>query len=107
MTTLNDYQALATATAIFPEEVALPYLSLGLASEAGEVAGKIKKVLRGDYELALVKGQLRKELGDVLWYLAVLAEELDISLEILAQENLNKLRDRKRNGTIQGDGDDR
>jgi NTP pyrophosphatase (non-canonical NTP hydrolase) len=107
MTTLNEYQAEACSTAVYPDPVGIPYLALGLTSEAGEVAGKIKKVLRGDYELDLVKGQLRKELGDVLWYLAVLAEELDISLEILAQENLNKLRARKENGTLQGDGDNR
>lgn len=105
---LNDYQAEAHATAVYPANVALPYLALGLANEAGEVAGKIKKLLRGDDpEWANHVPAIRDELGDVLWYLAVLAEDLGISLEVVAQRNLEKLRDRKARGVLKGNGDNR
>ena len=107
MTSLNDYQRDACATAVFDDDVAIPYLALGLANEAGEVAGKIKKVLRQDQPLASAIPAIRKELGDVLWYVAVLAERLDASLELVAQENLAKLRDRMAAGTLKGDGDTR
>lgn len=107
MTSLNDYQRDACATAVFDDDVAVPYLALGLANEAGEVAGKIKKVLRGDKPMADAIPAIRDELGDVLWYVAVLAERLDISLELVAQRNLQKLSERKQTGTLKGDGDNR
>ena len=107
--TLNDYQEKASATAIFPSDNAIPYLTLGLTGEAGEVAELIKKSIRdenghiGDRR----KQKLKKELGDVLWYLSQLSAELGITLEEVGQKNLDKLGKRKESGTLQGSGDDR
>ena len=106
--TLEEYQKAAVHTKMFAPEIAIPYCALGLTGEAGEVAEKIKKVLRGDKELTDdLKKELVKELGDVLWYVAAMAEELDSSLEEVAQVNINKLSDRAARGVIQGDGDNR
>lgn len=102
------YQKLATETAVFPAEVALEYLTLGLTNEAGEVAGKIKKYLRGDYTLDIEhRLELMKELGDVAWYLSVLADHLGLDYEDLHAHNIGKLYDRKNRGVIKGDGDNR
>jgi len=104
---LNTYQIGAVNTAIYPGDVALPYLALGLGNEAGEVQGKIKKYLRGDYDDIDLRVKLIGELGDVLWYLSVLAYQLDISLGAIALANLDKLADRKARGKLKGDGDTR
>ncbi|MCB9882389.1 MAG: nucleoside triphosphate pyrophosphohydrolase family protein [Planctomycetes bacterium] len=101
----TEYQAGASRTAVYPRDQALAYLACGLASEAGEVAGKIKKFLRGDHELP--REALLAELGDCLWYLAMLATECDGSLDEVARENLAKLASRAERGRIRGDGDDR
>lgn len=100
---MNQYQRKAVETAIFPKENALAYLALGLAGEAGEVANKIKKVIRDD---APTDG-IAAELGDVLWYIAVLADHLAEDLNTLAAANLYKLSQRAANGTLQGSGDNR
>lgn len=105
MLTFNDYQVFAKATAIYPAKHAIVYPALGLAGEAGEVTEKVKKWLRGDRELD--KESLAKELGDVLWYLSALAEDLGITLEQIAQANVNKLLDRQDRGVLKGDGDNR
>jgi NTP pyrophosphatase (non-canonical NTP hydrolase) len=106
----SDYQAKASTTAQYPvigHRVIYP--TLGLANEAGEVAGKIKKVFRdkqgviGPNELQALEG----ELGDVLWYLAQVASELGLSLDAIAEHNIAKLQDRKARGAIRGDGDAR
>ena len=102
--TADFYEARAGQTAIFPKEKALEYLALGLTSEAGEVAGKVKKLIRdgrGDKE------SIAYEVGDVLWYCAVLASELGVSLNVIMQKNLEKLHGRKERGTLAGSGDDR
>lgn len=83
------------------------YALMGLLGEAGELANKWKKVLRGDRDLSTAKLELRWELGDTLWYVARLAEELGIDLNSVANANLEKLRDRKKRGTIRGVGDHR
>jgi len=108
-TTMNEYQIDALQTAIFPENVKVSYPALKLAGEAGEVAEKIGKLLRqgrldGDKELSLneVKG-IADELGDVLWYLAILAHEFDVDLEYVAKANLAKLGDRAARGTLHSD----
>ena len=72
------YERLAKTTAIFPKEKALEYLALGLTSEAGEVAGKIKKIIRDGKGN---KEAIAYEIGDVLWYCAVLANELGVEVE--------------------------
>jgi NTP pyrophosphatase (non-canonical NTP hydrolase) len=103
----DDYQAAARRTAIYGERHRAIYPALGLASEAGEVAGKIKKVLRdqdGDFGHAPLAA-IKDELGDVLWYVAVLAGDLGLSLDDIARSNLAKLGARMARGTIGGAGD--
>ena len=106
---LNDYQQAARRTAIYPEAHRVIYPALGLASEAGEVAGKIKKVLRdqaGDFTRAPLEA-IKDELGDVLWYVAVLAGDLGLSLDDIAAANLSKLASREERGRLSGGGDRR
>jgi NTP pyrophosphatase (non-canonical NTP hydrolase) len=105
----NEYQQAALSTAIYTDRHRVIYPALGLASEAGEVAGKIKKVLRdadGDFERAPLDA-ISDELGDVLWYVAVLAADLGLSLEEIAADNLAKLEARMGRGTSGGAGDRR
>jgi NTP pyrophosphatase (non-canonical NTP hydrolase) len=108
---LNEYQKKALDTALYPEKYKIVYPALGLGNEAGEVMGKIKKWLRGDDGEGVMSDERREglkgELGDVLWYLAVLARDLDISLEDVAKENIEKLQSRKERGALKGDGDKR
>ncbi|MGI9418515.1 MAG: nucleoside triphosphate pyrophosphohydrolase family protein [Geminicoccaceae bacterium] len=105
----NDYQNAARKTALYADAYRVTYPALGLASEAGEVAGKVKKVLRdrdgdfGDDQIAAI----RDELGDVLWYVATLAADLGLGLDEIAAGNIEKLRSRLERGAIQGDGDKR
>jgi NTP pyrophosphatase (non-canonical NTP hydrolase) len=106
---LNDYQQAARRTAIYAAQHRVLYPALGLASEAGEVAGKIKKVLRdegSDFGRAPIEA-IKDELGDVRWYVAVLASDLGLSLEEVAAANLTKLVSRKERGRISGGGDRR
>jgi NTP pyrophosphatase (non-canonical NTP hydrolase) len=107
MIQLNDYQTQAAKTAVYPYESRIAYLALGLNGEAGEVAEVIKKSLRSGlkYPNEEEREKLKLELGDVLWYLAILASELNYSLESIALANLEKLNSRKERGVIQGDGD--
>lgn len=106
---LSEYQRLSRSTAKYPRQEALTYPALGLAGEAGEFADHAKKVIRDDG--GAITSQRReamaKELGDVLWYVAQLASELDIELEQIAQDNLDKLRSRMERGVLSGSGDDR
>ena len=118
---MNDYQAIAGMTSVYPDlyigigeigpEEAAPYLypTLGLVGEAGELANKVKKILRdrngridGDarHEIAL-------ELGDVLWYVADLAGAIGYSLSSIAEMNEAKLRARAANNSLHGSGDNR
>ena len=112
--TLDQYQDYALVTAAYPEKVKLIYPTLGLAGEAGEFANKIKKVLRGDQggtgELTLTTDQrdaLIDELGDILWYIAATATDLDINLSDVAARNVAKLYDRQQRNVLKGDGDTR
>lgn len=106
----NDYQTKSRMTAKYPA-IGHPiiYPALGLVNEAGEVAGKIKKVFRDkDGEInAETRDALKAELGDVLWYIAQVATELDLTLDDIAEYNIAKLTDRLERGKIQGDGDNR
>lgn len=102
----NEYQSFAHSTMDPHTKEPLFYAVLGLASESGEVAGKIKKHLRGDY-VEIPKDALELELGDVLWYIAEICTQLHIRLEDVASNNIRKLAFRKANGKIKGDGDDR
>lgn len=105
----ETYTTAAKRTAIYPRDRALEYLALGLTSEAGEVAGKIKKLLRDEDSWFTEESYqaLLSELGDVLWYLAMLADELYTPLGEVAHGNINKLKDRQQRGTIGGSGDER
>lgn len=100
----NLYQREAKATAIFPKKLALEYTALGLVNEAGEYAGKIKKLIRDG---TIDDKEAAKELGDVLWYLAVAADELGYDLSEIAAMNLKKLKSRQERGVLGGSGDNR
>jgi len=105
---LYEYQA--SKTAIFPKEKALEYLALGLTSEAGEVAGKVKKLIRDGADVEgfeMKKIAIASEVGDVLWYCALMAKEVGIPLNTIMQMNLEKLHSRKERGTLKGSGDNR
>jgi NTP pyrophosphatase (non-canonical NTP hydrolase) len=88
--TFDDYQAATADSAIYPPDAALLYTALGLASEAGEVAGAVKRILRDDggQVTPARAAAIRDELGDVLWYVARLAAELGLSLDDVATANL-------------------
>lgn len=106
---LNEYQADSQETAVYPGQgtwIGLVYTMLGLG-EAGELQGKAKKLMRDDgFQLTEARRDaMIAELGDVLWYAAAVANELDIDLERVAQLNLNKLADRADRGVLQGSGD--
>ena len=104
------YEQQAGETAIFPKDKALEYLALGLTSEAGEVAGKVKKLIRDGEDVEgfeLKKIAIASEIGDVLWYCAMMAKEVGVPLNSIMQENLRKLHGRKERGTLQGSGDER
>ena len=106
----NEYQKLARSTAVYPEEHKVVYPALGLCGEAGEVAEKIKKTIRGDTALTpldKITGSIADELGDVLWYLAILADDLGVELEDVAKWNVDKLQRRMKSNKIKGDGDNR
>lgn len=107
---LNEYQKKATETAMYPSlGNNVVYTALGLASEAGEVAGKVKKVIRdeGGVLSDVSRAAIAHELGDVLWYVAQCATELNLTLGEVAEENIAKLKGRAERGTIRGAGDDR
>jgi NTP pyrophosphatase (non-canonical NTP hydrolase) len=106
----DTYQRESRKTALYPPiGHGVIYPTLGLTNEAGEVAGKIKKVFRDKSgQIADAdRAALEAELGDVLWYLAQVASELDLSLDQIAQHNLDKLFSRQARGKLGGDGDDR
>lgn len=105
----NDYQKEAMKNKVYGYGDKIVYPALGLGNEAGEVQGKIKKVLRDSGGLYSIesKKQIADELGDVLWYLAATADDLGYSLEEVAQMNITKLLDRRNRGVIQGSGDNR
>ena len=109
VTNLDDYQQRVMQTAIYPQEVGLVYTILGLASEAGEVAGKYKKIIRD--KNGIIDEEAREmfisEVGDVLWYVAAVAKELGVNLSYVSHKNLEKLNSRKQRGVLGGSGDTR
>ena len=104
---VNDYLEATNETAIYPQagtgaDLELYYLALGLTSEAGEVAGKIKKLIRDNkYD----QGAIAYELGDVFWYLVRLCNAIGYKPSEVMEININKLLKRKASDTIKGDGD--
>jgi NTP pyrophosphatase (non-canonical NTP hydrolase) len=100
----SDYQKLALRTAIYPKELGLYYTALGLSGETGEVAEKVKKLIRDG---TIDRSAMVKEMGDVLWYLSALSRELGLDLQDVAEANIQKLANRSEKGTLQGSGDNR
>jgi NTP pyrophosphatase (non-canonical NTP hydrolase) len=109
MSDFRSYQLSATSTAIYPSQYKILYPALGLAGEAGEVANKVKKIVRDgpDKMPKDWRDQLASEIGDVLWYCAALATDLNLSLSTIAAQNEEKLRRRKEASTLGGSGDNR
>lgn len=107
MMNFTEYQRQAVKTAVYPKTYAISYPALGLAEEAGEVAGKIAKMMRDDISLEEQKGKIEAEMGDVLWMLAVLAHDVGLSFQMIAIRNLDKLKARQSAGTLHGEGDNR
>lgn len=108
--TFDEYQKRARTTAQYSTTVpAWIYLTLGLASESGEVADKFKKIIRNKDSVFSEgdKNEIKKELGDVLWYVSQIAEELGFTFEAVAEANLAKLADRKVRDVIKSTGDNR
>ncbi len=106
---LNKYQEEAVKNKVYGYGDKIIYPALGLGNEAGEVLGKIKKVLRdhnGNFNVENTK-LIADELGDTLWYLAALAEDLGYTLNEIAEMNIVKLTSRRERGVIQGSGDNR
>lgn len=106
----DEYQKKTRETAIYPgKDNNFVFPTLGLAGETGEVSEKIKKVIRDKDGIVdeNSREEIKKELGDVLWYLAQLATELRISLNDVAEKNVAKIMERKERGTVHGDGDNR
>jgi NTP pyrophosphatase (non-canonical NTP hydrolase) len=114
---LNDYQQAAKTTAKYPHKNRISYPISMIAGEAGELVGRYAKILRGDYggedPMVIIeadpalKAYFIKELGDILWGIALLADELGVSLDKVARINLEKLRSRAERGVIKGSGDER
>ena len=108
--TLNEYQEKSRKTAKYPDAGKnFIYPTLGLAGEAGEVAEKVKKIIRdeGGAVSNEKREEIKKELGDVLWYVAQIATELGISLDDVAEANIEKLYSRLERGVLGGSGDNR
>lgn len=107
--TMKQFQDAAKEVAIYRNNTddGIGYTSLGLVGEAGEVANKVKKWMRGDMSESELKKVLLDELGDVLWYVAMLSHEAGWELEQVAQRNIDKLSSRKARGKLKGDGDER
>jgi NTP pyrophosphatase (non-canonical NTP hydrolase) len=107
--TFNLYQKLARKTAIYPKSAKIIYPTLGLCGESGEVAEKIKKIIRDNSSKfdKISKIEIMKELGDVLWYIANLAYDLNIPMDSVADFNIKKLKSRKIRNQLHGQGDNR
>lgn len=105
----DEYQVEAMKNKVYGYGDKIIYPALGLGNEAGEVQGKIKKVLRdnGGSFTDEHKAKIADELGDVLWYLSAVADDLGYTLDTIAQNNLTKLISRRERGVIQGSGDNR
>ena len=105
----TDYQREAGKTNRYAPDIEILLIALGLSEEAGEVAGKVKKLFR-DSEGAVtqeIEEAIVDELGDVLWYLSQIAAWLDISMDAVATNNIAKLRSRSERGKLRGSGDNR
>lgn len=108
--TFSEYQEKAKETALYPNVGSNPYYpSLGLSGEAGEIANKVKKIMRDKSDVIddETRDDIKKELGDVLWYVAAVASEFKLDMGEIAEKNYEKLKKRLEEGKIQGNGDNR
>lgn len=107
--TFKQYNEFVKGMKIYPAEHVVTYPALGLAGEAGEIAEKIKKILRdsGGEWSDDQKAAVLYELGDPLWYITALADDLGFTLQDVVDANNEKLTSRKKRGKLQGSGDDR
>lgn len=107
--TFEQFQRDTQKTAMYPRHRGIYYTTLGLAGEAGEVANKVKKIIRddGDVLTSKRKEDLKQEIGDVLWYVSQLCSELELDMADVALSNISKLANRKEKDKIQGEGDNR
>lgn len=109
-TMIKEYQEFTRTTAQYPKDQAIIYCTLGLMNEAGEVGGKVKKVIRDHENNFNDPEQIAKiidELSDLFWYSFRLADELGVSVEDVLSHNMVKLQDRLNRGVIKGSGDSR
>lgn len=106
---VEDYQQIIKETAVFPRDIGLTYCTLGLTGEAGEVAEKVKKLFRDRKGIITpdFRKDVKKELGDVMWYVTALANELGMTLSEIMEANYEKLMARRRTNTLHGSGDNR
>lgn len=106
---INDYQKWTEKTALYPKEASLLYTTLGLVGEAGEVANVVKKVLRDDNNVMTEekRNKIIAEMGDVMWYMARLAETIGVPMTEVLQLNKEKLESRLERNVISGSGDNR
>lgn len=106
---VSKYQEIVDKTAIYPKEIGLLYCTLGLCGESGEVAEKVKKLYRDSQGVVTedFKNTIIKELGDVLWYVTAIANELGVPLSWVLAKNYEKLIGRRATNTLHGSGDDR
>ena len=109
MVEFDRYQEFVNDMKIYPEQYKIVYPALGLAGEAGEIAEKVKKVLRDDNGewTDTTRAAILDELGDPLFYIAALADDLGFTLHQVMENNVSKLTSRKARGVLQGSGDDR
>ena len=106
----NEYQEAARKTAIYPNKGSnIEYPTLGLNGEAGEVAEKVKKMLRDDHGKLTEKRrqEVIKELGDCMWYISALCDEVCTTMNFVAKTNIEKLSNRQKTNNLQGSGDNR
>lgn len=106
---LNDYQQAALSSAIYPHDNDIPYLALAISGEAGEIADKVKKIIR-DKQGKFFQPDIQAiayELGDVMWYVATLAHVLGFKLSDIAQMNIDKINSRIARNALHGEGDNR
>ncbi|SFG60710.1 nucleoside triphosphate pyrophosphohydrolase family protein [Prevotella sp. KH2C16] len=107
--TFNEYQEAAGKTAIYPRKLSIVYPLIGLAGETGEVAEKVKKIIRDNDGIfdESEKLEIAKELGDVLWYLSAIAADMGYRLDDIARLNIEKIQSRHERSFLHGNGDNR
>ena len=108
----NEYQEETKKSANYPnygieDKDIIPYLAIGLTGESGEIANKIKKIMRGDYNIVDARMAIANEIGDVLWYCSELAYQFGFELEEIAYLNIQKMKWREANNSVMGEGDNR